>query len=80
MPEVDSEAPTEKMERPPHQQRVFAERDELADRVERLGLFLEDKEKLALVPQAERRRLRTQLQAMVEYLSILDQRISNNFE
>ncbi len=58
----------------PHQQRVVDERNELADRSQKLGLFLGTPTFDAL-PKEERHRLVCQGHVMGQYLTILDARI-----
>lgn len=58
------------------QQRVRSERDELAGRLERLNAFMADEEKFAAVDATEQDRLRRQQDAMMTYLSVLDERIA----
>ncbi len=60
---------------PPHQQRVIAEREQLADRIQKLESFLAT-EMFAGLPEDEQQLLKMQADAMVVYLSILEARSS----
>lgn len=63
-------------ERPAHQQRVIAERLDLAYKVDRLSAFMAGATFVTL-PFEERHLLRQQLKAMSDYLSCLNSRIAN---
>ena len=58
----------------PHQQRVVEERDQLAERIEKLAAFTEGPLFQTLC-EAEQRRLLSQAVAMDEYVAILNERI-----
>jgi hypothetical protein len=58
----------------PHQQRVAAERAELAERLDKLAAFIHS-ERFADVPDAEQERLRRQRVHMRGYLHVLDERM-----
>lgn len=60
---------------PPHQQRVVAELEQLADRVTKLEAFLHTP-LYASLPQAERVLLKLQADTMVVYMGILNDRVS----
>ena len=57
------------------QMRVINERNELADKVSKLILFIAS-DKFLEVPQNEKERLKAQLASMIPYLFILVDRIS----
>lgn len=59
----------------PYQKRVVEERNELFDKLEKLNFFI-DGEVFKTVDVQERNRLFRQAVAMVEYLDILDERIT----
>lgn len=61
----------------PHQKRVIVEATELAQNVEKLGLFIEDNIIFKSLSVEEKQRLSNQLLAMKYYLSILVERIEN---
>ena len=58
----------------PHQQRVVTERDELAERLEKLLSFLQTPTFIGL-DQSERIRLRLQAHHMQGYMSVLGERV-----
>lgn len=58
----------------PHQQRVVGERADLADKLDKLGVFLGGSVFNEL-PEDERDRLTRQHAAMSSYLNVLDERI-----
>ncbi|MNF98534.1 hypothetical protein D3C84_813960 [compost metagenome] len=58
---------------PPHQQRVVAEEEQLADRIQKLETFLATP-LYAGLPEDERQLLKMQADAMVLYLGILNTR------
>jgi hypothetical protein len=60
---------------PPHQQRVIDEREQLAEKCDKLKVFLWGAIFNSL-PTEERSRLIQQLGFMLAYLGILDQRIA----
>jgi hypothetical protein len=60
---------------PPHQQRVVGEHSELVDKTEKLAAFF-GTSIFQRVDEAEKSRLRVQMDAMVVYANILSQRIS----
>jgi hypothetical protein len=60
---------------PPHQERVIVERQELAEKTEKLRVFLDGKIFATLDP-AEQGRLARQHVCMKVYLEILDERIA----
>ncbi len=64
----------ETIELQPHQQRVVAERDELNEKLSKLGAFLDGPQ---VVEPAEFRRLQLQRTIMSAYLAVLDERILN---
>jgi uncharacterized protein YdcH (DUF465 family) len=59
----------------PHQQRVFDEKNELDQKIEKLKTFTGG-EVLPTLPEAEQDHLTRQLACMQEYSSILGERIS----
>ena len=59
---------------PPYRTRLLAERQDLADKVGRLGVFLES-DRFEDVLEAEKPLLREQFAIMGRYLSILDERL-----
>lgn len=59
----------------PHQERVVIERDELAEKVQKLGVFLDGDIFKSLDPK-EQGRLFTQQAYMTLYLEVLGQRIA----
>jgi len=63
----------------PHQQRVVDEKNELAERLEKLNAFLVSQTCLSL-PFEERCLLARQARAMAQYLDILLDRIARFFE
>lgn len=60
---------------PQHQQRVIAEREQLADRIQKLEAFLHT-ELFASLPDDEQQLLKMQADAMVLYLGIINTRTS----
>ncbi|AVJ20994.1 MULTISPECIES: hypothetical protein [Pseudomonas] len=60
---------------PPHQQRVIAEREQLADRIQKLEAFLHT-DLYAGLPEDEQQLLKMQADAMVLYLGIINTRTS----
>lgn len=60
---------------PPHQQRVIAECEQLADRIQKLEAFLHTP-LFAGLPEDERQLIKTQADAMVVYLGIINTRVS----
>ena len=62
---------------PPHQQRVIDERDELNEKLLKLQDFISSSSVFENLADEEKSRLLSQCKAMVEYWSILDERISN---
>lgn len=56
-------------------QRVIQERDELRDRINKLGLFISTNAKYATLPRRQRRLLRKQYKHMVAYHNILTARL-----
>lgn len=60
----------------PFQQRVIEERDELRGRLDRLNAFMADETRFTNVDAAEQDRMRRQQDAMMTYLSVLEERIS----
>ena len=60
---------------PPHQQRVIAEREQLADRIQKLEAFLHTA-LFAGLPDDEKQLLKMQADAMVLYLGIINTRTS----
>lgn len=61
------------MEIQPHQQRVIDERDQLAEKINKLTEFIGSERFLSL--GGEQDLLRMQLGAMLQYLSLLERRI-----
>ena len=59
----------------PHQQRVVAEAVQLADKVEKLGAFLQSDKLRTLCDDDERTSLKEQYAAMLIYVSVLGRRI-----
>jgi hypothetical protein len=59
----------------PHQERVVAEKDELADKCKKLDDFLFSK-MFSTLDREEQERLREQLMYMTKYLGVLDRRIN----
>lgn len=59
----------------PHQQRVVIEKDELADKLTKLNLFIGG-EMFNSLPSDERIRLAKQAEVMKDYLDILNARIA----
>lgn len=57
-------------------QRVIEERDELRDRINKLGLFISTNAKYAVLPSRQRRLLRKQYKHMVAYHNILTERLA----
>ncbi|NWE46351.1 crAss001_48 related protein [Pseudomonas gingeri] len=60
---------------PPHQQRVIAEREQLADRIQKLEAFLHT-DLYASLPDDEQQLLKMRADAMVLYLGIINTRTS----
>jgi hypothetical protein len=60
----------------PHQQRVVAEQQELAERIEKLTAFIAAPRFPEIVPRAEQERLRRQRAAMEAYDAVLLERIA----
>ncbi len=60
----------------PYQQRVVEERDQLAERLTKLGKFIDEGMVFCALPLDERRRLENQAAVMDEYLAILNERIA----
>ena len=58
----------------PYQERVLVERDELSDKVVKLGAFLQGSIFRTVTPE-EKERLEKQYSYMKLYLDILDQRV-----
>lgn len=63
------------MTRPAYQVRVIAERDELAERIDKLRAFIASDAFSQGVGHAERDRMARQLGHMVRYCAVLDERI-----
>lgn len=61
---------------PPHQQRLVAERDDLAVKAAALSAFIGGNPILTTLPQDERVRLREQCELMWRYYEVLDERIT----
>ncbi|WP_060538576.1 crAss001_48 related protein [Pseudomonas sp. NBRC 111125] len=61
---------------PPHQQRVVAECEQLADRIQKLEAFLSTPIYAGL-PERERQLLKMQADAMVVYLGIINTRVED---
>lgn len=59
----------------PHEQRVIAERDELAVRISALEDFVNSSPIYTTLPSKDRQLLTKQLEAMRAYLFVLDARI-----
>lgn len=59
----------------PHQERVVTERNDLAEKVQKLGIFLEGAMFPGL-PEDEKARLREQYQHMLSYRNVLEKRIA----
>lgn len=59
----------------PHQQRVVTERDELADKLEKLLAFFQT-ETFSGLSEAEKSRLRNQARFMDGYAAVLEERIA----
>lgn len=57
------------------EQRVIQERDELRERINKLGLFISTNAKFATLPRRQRRLLRKQYKHMVAYHNILTARL-----
>ena len=57
-------------------QRVIEERDELRDRINKLGLFISPNSKYATLSRRQRRLLRKQYKHMVAYHNILTERLA----
>ena len=57
-------------------QRVIQERDELRDRINKLGLFISTNSKYATLPRRQRKLLRKQYRYMVAYHNILTERLA----
>lgn len=60
----------------PHQERVVAERDELADKWNRLRVFISGSVFTSLLAD-EQARLRRQERIMEEYVTVLNERIAS---
>lgn len=61
----------------PHQQRVVVERDELQDKLTKLQAFTQSEKFTDVVKcQAERARLLKQQEIMLQYINVLNERIS----
>ena len=60
----------------PYQERVLVERDELVDRISRLGPFIAS-DMFKQLPGAEQERMRRQLDIMVQYRDVLLERIKS---
>lgn len=58
-----------------HQLRVITEKDELDAKIGKLAIFIENTVTFGGLPEAERMRLYAQYRAMVEYSTILGERI-----
>lgn len=65
----------------PHQQRVVDEKSELDEKISKLATFIATFDKpmsvFAMLSEPERQRLYAQHRAMVEYSTILGERIAN---
>jgi hypothetical protein len=61
---------------PPHQKRVIDEKTDLDDKIEKLGIFIKDSPIFKSLDEDERCRLQRQWMIMVEYSSILGERIA----
>ena len=59
----------------PHQQRVVDERDQLAERIEKLDAFIQGNSFFEGLPEAEQERLVAQAGVMAVYCRILERRI-----
>lgn len=64
----------------PYQQRVIAERDELADRLSRLTAFIDHDAKFDELEEADQILLRDQRGAMTVLLRVLDQRVDRIYD
>lgn len=60
----------------PHQQRVVAERNEVAARMEKLAVFIIEDPAYRELHQAEKDRLNRQGEIMGQYVQVLDERIA----
>lgn len=60
----------------PHQERVVTEKSELSEKVDKLRCFIGDNPIFYTLMGSEQDRLKRQLVAMTEYLSILNERIA----
>lgn len=61
----------------PYQERVVQELKELRDRRKKLHAFIAASNQFHQLPEAEQDRLQLQLQAMLLYEGILEQRVKN---
>jgi hypothetical protein len=59
----------------PHQQRVVTEREELNQKIDKLKAFIMESPIFKTLPADEQKRLNRQYDVMVEYSTILRQRI-----
>lgn len=67
---------SEQTDMPPHQQRVIDEKDQLADRLNKLNEFL-SKGQPSFIDDAEWTRLNNQCVHMSNYLHVLSERIEH---
>lgn len=61
---------------PPHIQRMMVERDELDDKIDKLGKFMFDLEKFDRLDAEDQELLKQQFKVMEEYDKILNNRIN----
>ena len=61
---------------PPHIQRMMVERDELDDKIDKLGKFMFDPEQFVKLDIEDQELLKQQFKVMVEYDKILKIRIN----
>ena len=71
---TDQELQTKNMQL--HEQRVINEKNELADRTVKLAAFISASPTFTSLPTAEKSRLKRQLNCMIEYVEVLDERIA----
>lgn len=60
---------------PPHIQRMMIERDDLNNKIDKLGDFMIDLDKFDMLDKEDQELLRLQYKAMEEYSNILDKRL-----